>query len=330
MRNFNGWKLALLLASVVAMGLAEPSRAADDKPTAGDQRVVDALKDVINRGVDIFNPRDRGGLGDHNGCYRLFQGALMMARTQLNDHPNLQKEIDGGLANAERLPTPGERAHALRRVIDQVRETLNPNLKKAAEVKPADKKPDDKKPLDTKPADKKPDDKKPLDTKPADKKIDDKGPLDTKPADKKPAATATLWERLGGEKKVRQVVDDFVATVAIDPKVDFSRGSKYKLDAKGVEHLKQTLVEFIGEASGGPLRYSGRDMKTVHKGMGITDAEFDATAAHLKMALVKNGAAADDIAAVMKAVEGTRKDIVEPKKPEEKKDGADAKDKKDK
>ena len=40
----------------------------------------------------------------------------------------------------------------------------------------------------------------------------------------------TLWDRLGGEAGVSKVVDDFVAAAATDPKVDFSRGGKYKLD----------------------------------------------------------------------------------------------------
>src|SRR5207247_162021 len=54
----------------------------------------------------------------------------------------------------------------------------------------------------------------------------------------------------------------------------------------------------------------------VHKGMAITAAEFDAAAAHLKMALEKNGAKAEDVKTVMTVIGGTRGDIVEPKKPE--------------
>jgi hemoglobin len=260
------------MASLLTVGLAGPSRAADDKPAAGvapsDQRLVSVLRDVINRGVDIFNPPSMGGRGDHNGCYRLFQGALMVARAELDQHPDLQKEIDAGLKDAERLATPGERAHALRRVIDNTRMKLDPSLKKVAETKPAG---------------------------------------------------GTLWDRLGGEPNVRKVVDDFVALAATDPKVDFTRGGKYKLDQKAVDHLKQTLVELISSLSGGPLKYTGRGMKEAHAGMGITDAQFDAIAADLQKALEKNGAKPADIAAVMSVVGSTRKDIVETKKPDEKK-----------
>jgi hemoglobin len=125
------------------------------------------------------------------------------------------------------------------------------------------------------------------------------------------ATTASLWDRLGGEANVKKVVDDFVAAAATDPKVDFFRKGKFK--DTDVPTLKRLLVEFVSAAAGGPLKYSGRTMKESHKGMGITDAEFDALAGHLKAALEKNGAKPADVTAVLTAVGGTRKDIVEAK-----------------
>jgi hemoglobin len=132
--------------------------------------------------------------------------------------------------------------------------------------------------------------------------------------------TGTLWQRLGGEKNVRKVVDDFVALAATDPKVDFTRGGKYKLSDEQAASLKQKLVEMVSQASGGPLKYTGKGMKEVHKGMGITDAQFNASAADLKQALDKNGAKPADRDAVLEAVGATRKDIVEQAKEPDKKD----------
>ncbi len=123
--------------------------------------------------------------------------------------------------------------------------------------------------------------------------------------------TKTLWDRLGGEAGVSKVVDDFVAAAATDPKVDFSRGGKYKLDEATVAHLKKELIDFFSSATGGPFEYKGKSMKEVHKGMGITNAQFDASVADLTVALEKNGVKHDDIEAVLGAVEKTRKDIVE-------------------
>ena len=127
----------------------------------------------------------------------------------------------------------------------------------------------------------------------------------------KTAGPKTLWERLGGEAGVSKVVDDFVAAAATDPKVDFSRGGKYKLDDATVAHLKKELIDFVSSATGGPFPYKGKSMKEVHKGMGITDAQFDAAAADLKAVLETNGVKHDDVKAVLGAVETTRKDIVE-------------------
>jgi hemoglobin len=124
----------------------------------------------------------------------------------------------------------------------------------------------------------------------------------------------TLWDRLGGEAAVAKVVDDFTAAAAKDPKVDFTRGGKYKLDEAAVTHFKKGMIDFVSSATGGPLKYEGKNMKDLHKGMEITNEEFDAAAKHLKDALEKNGVKAEDAKAVLAAVDSTRKDIVEGKK----------------
>jgi hemoglobin len=134
-----------------------------------------------------------------------------------------------------------------------------------------------------------------------------------KPKEKEPAKT-TLWERLGGEKAVKAVVHDFVLAAAEDKKVNFSRDGKFKPDAKGVERLEKLLVELISETTGGPLKYTGKSMKEAHKGMGITNAEFDALGAVLVTTLKKYKVPQSDIDELVKIVESTRKDIVEEKK----------------
>ena len=131
---------------------------------------------------------------------------------------------------------------------------------------------------------------------------------------KKPVAT--LWDRLGGEKNVKKIVDDFTAAVTADPKVNFTRNGKIKLDDQKLATLKKTAVAFISDAAGGPIKYTGRDIKETHKGMGITNAEFDAAASHFKAALEKNGVKPADVKAAMEAVESTRKAVVEKKGPD--------------
>lgn len=126
-----------------------------------------------------------------------------------------------------------------------------------------------------------------------------------------PGSPDTLWERLGGEPTVKRVVDDFVAAAAADPKVNFTRDGKVK--DVDVARLKKLLLEQISEAAGGPYRYTGRSMREAHKGMGINEAEFEALANHLRRSLQKHVKADKDAEAILKAVAGTRGDIVEPK-----------------
>jgi hemoglobin len=131
---------------------------------------------------------------------------------------------------------------------------------------------------------------------------------------KKKGDKTTLWDRLGGEKNVTKVLIDFQKAAGADPKVNASRDGKFKLDEAGKKDRLRVFVEFVSSVTGGPLKYTGRSMKDSHKGLGITDAEFDAAADHFKTALEKNGVAPADVADALKIWNGTRKDIVETKK----------------
>jgi hemoglobin len=100
---------------------------------------------------------------------------------------------------------------------------------------------------------------------------------------KKPSPT--LYQRLGGREAIALVVGDFVAFAAADTRVN----ARFKdLKPADVEKLKSHIADQVCEASGGPCAYLGRDMKTSHAGMKITEAEWDATVEDLVKALDKN------------------------------------------
>ena len=98
-------------------------------------------------------------------------------------------------------------------------------------------------------------------------------------------AAPSLYKRLGGREGIAIVVGDFVGNMAADPRVN----ARFK-DMKGpdVERLKSNLADQICDLTGGPCSYLGRDMKTTHKGMRITEAEWNATVDNLGKALDKN------------------------------------------
>jgi hemoglobin len=126
-----------------------------------------------------------------------------------------------------------------------------------------------------------------------------------------PPKSQSLWIRLGGEPAVRAVVRDFVALAARDPQVDFTRGGKYALDAAAIKDLEGRLVELVSAVTGGPLRYEGRDMKSAHRGMAITDAQFDALAGDLVVVLKKFDVPKKEADELLAIIASTRKDIVE-------------------
>ena len=92
-------------------------------------------------------------------------------------------------------------------------------------------------------------------------------------------ADATLYERLGGKPAIEKVVDQFVANVAADNRIN------HRFAKTDIPTLKRHLVDQICEATGGPCKYTGRDMVTTHKGMKITKEEFNWTGGHLAAAL---------------------------------------------
>jgi hemoglobin len=120
-----------------------------------------------------------------------------------------------------------------------------------------------------------------------------------------------LWERLGGEEGVRAVTKEFLVTAAADKKANIDRNGNYPLTAERVARVEQLVVEFDSSVTGGPLKYSGRDMKNSHAGMKITTAEFNAAAGHLIAALKKHNVPQAEINELVGLVGGTAKDIVE-------------------
>ena len=73
-------------------------------------------------------------------------------------------------------------------------------------------------------------------------------------------------------------------------------------------------MAWISSVSGGPIDYKGKSLKEVHKDKGVTNAEFDVAEDHLREVLKNFGVGVEDSLALMKIVETTRADIVQPKK----------------
>ncbi len=93
---------------------------------------------------------------------------------------------------------------------------------------------------------------------------------------------ASLYDRLGGGDKIRQIVTDVWANHISNPKIK----QRY-IDSDG-EKVKQIVWEFFCSGIGGPQEYTGLDMLAAHRGMNINDEEFVAVCDDVLDALDKN------------------------------------------
>lgn len=256
LRRIPAAALAAALVLALAAHAQDPKPADKDKEKGKTDPAAWAAFEAARLGTELWKQ------GNYEGCFRLYQGALIGLQPAVAGNPKLAAVVKDRLDRARDMD-PIHGAGLLREALDEV---IGNQPKRPA-------------------------------------------PADVKAPDPK-EAKAPLWERIGGEKVVRAIVHDAVTAAAADPEVDFTRGGKYKPDAKGVEKLEQLLVEWISERTGGPLKYTGRDMKTAHKGMNITEAQFNAVAKHLIAAMQKHKVQLAQMAEVLDVVVGAKKDIV--------------------
>ncbi len=121
-------------------------------------------------------------------------------------------------------------------------------------------------------------------------------------------AKASLYERLGGYTAIAAVAESVLMRLTTDPQL-----SKYFAghgeDSR--KRLSQLQSELICQTTGGPCFYMGRDMKTVHKGLGINGSEWQTAITHI-IGVLDNFAVPDaeqkEILGILNSIKG---DIVE-------------------
>ncbi len=150
------------------------------------------------------------------------------------------------------------------------------------------------------------------------KKAPTKKGKSTKQEQKVDAKKKSLFDRLGGKGAIEAVVGEFLGNVTSDQRIS---GYFKTTDAAG---LKAKLVDQICQATGGPCKYSGMDMKSAHAAANLKrassgahdkvgDAEFTALVEDLVKALDKFKVPAQEKNELISALGGMKNDIVSPK-----------------
>lgn len=93
----------------------------------------------------------------------------------------------------------------------------------------------------------------------------------------------SLYEKLGGESRIAELLEDFYSRVLADPELApfFQHTPMNKLIAM--------QKEFFGAALGGPRNYAGRTIAAAHHGRGITRHHFSLFCEHLFQTLTDEG-----------------------------------------
>jgi len=118
----------------------------------------------------------------------------------------------------------------------------------------------------------------------------------------------TLYERLGGYDAIAAVTKDLMVRIKADSQL--GRYYQHRGD-DGIQREEQLLVDFLCSSAGGPMYYTGRDMKTLHIGMKLNESDWSALMEQLNATLEAfqvPQAERDDLVAF---IQSTKADIVE-------------------
>jgi len=125
-------------------------------------------------------------------------------------------------------------------------------------------------------------------------------------AQDKPAKT--LYQRMGGYDAIAGIVDDFIGQLRVDPAFKRFGGGR---SMNSLVRTRQLVVDQICYLAGGPCVYIGRDTKTAHEGLAITDAEWDSSIKMFQVSLNKFKVAAPEQQEFIAMIQKLRPDVVE-------------------
>jgi len=97
------------------------------------------------------------------------------------------------------------------------------------------------------------------------------------------ATEKSLYARLGGYDVIAAIVDEFLQTLTSEPQM--ARFGAMNFESR--KRNRQLTLDYLCAKSGGPTFYLGKDMKTAHEGLAISDSEWNLAMDHVQRAVVK-------------------------------------------
>lgn len=107
---------------------------------------------------------------------------------------------------------------------------------------------------------------------------------------------STLFDKLGGQQGIDQLVDDFYKRVMADSTLN------HFFAQTDMDKQRRHQAAFFSLIFDGPKQYTGRQMEVTHTGMNLQEPHFEAIVKHFRESLAKGGASSDDINAAVDRV----------------------------
>jgi len=108
--------------------------------------------------------------------------------------------------------------------------------------------------------------------------------------------TLTLYEKIGGQPVVVQIVDDFYKRVLADDTINHFFANT------DMEKQRRHQTAFISHALGSPNQYTGRSMEKAHAGLDLQPEHFEAIANHLGESLAEYGLTEEELKSVLERI----------------------------
>jgi hemoglobin len=118
----------------------------------------------------------------------------------------------------------------------------------------------------------------------------------------------TLYDRLGGYDAIAAVSADLVARLQKDPQLGRFWAHR---GADGLRRELQLLIDYLCECAGGPVYYRGRNMLLAHRGMRISESDWNVFLGHAGATLKQFAVPATEQGEVVAFVQSLKQDIVE-------------------
>ena len=96
-------------------------------------------------------------------------------------------------------------------------------------------------------------------------------------------ADDTLFTDMGGQPGIDKIVDLSMDAYLVDPRI------KAIFDQSNIERMRAEFKVQFCQVAGGPCAYAGHDMTAAHKGLHLSNADFNAVVEDLQGAMDKTG-----------------------------------------